>query len=93
MTSIAKTIGGFALAAAMAGTVVAWDSKSDDPRYTADGQLMRPMDYREWVYLSSGLGMSYTQSSPRADPVFDNVFVPRTAYRAFLDSGRGDYLR
>ena len=26
------------------------------PRYTGDGQLMLPSDYREWVFLSSGLG-------------------------------------
>jgi hypothetical protein len=88
MTGIAKTIGGFALAAAVATSVVAWDSQADGPSYTADGQLMRPLDYREWVFLSAGLGMSYTQSAPRADPLFDNVFVPRTAYRAFLDTGR-----
>ena len=88
MTGIARTIGGFALAAAVATMIVAWDSKADGPRYTADGQLMRPLDYREWVFVSSGLGMSYTQASPRADPLFDNVFVPRTAYRAFLDTGR-----
>ena len=29
------------------------------PRYTADGQLILPSDYREWVFLSSGLGMTY----------------------------------
>lgn len=88
MTGIAKKIGGFALAAAMAATVVAFDGATDGPRYTADGQMVRPTDYREWVYLSSGLGMSYTQADPRADPVFDNVFVTRTAYRAFMDTGR-----
>jgi hypothetical protein len=88
MTGIAKTISGFVLAAAMVTTVVAWDSKADGPRYTAEGQLIRPLDYREWVFLSAGLGMSYTQAAPRADPLFDNVFVDRTAYRAFLDTGR-----
>ena len=29
------------------------------PRYTTDGQLTLPSDYREWAFLSSGLGMSY----------------------------------
>jgi hypothetical protein len=27
----------------------------DDLRFTGDGQLMRPDNYREWIYLSSGL--------------------------------------
>jgi len=28
------------------------------PRYTPDQKLLRPSNYREWVYLSSGLGMN-----------------------------------
>jgi hypothetical protein len=26
----------------------------NDLRFTGDGQLMRPDNYREWIYLSSG---------------------------------------
>ena len=29
------------------------------PQYAADNTLVRPADYREWVYLTSGLGMTY----------------------------------
>ena len=39
----------------------------DDPRYTSDGQLMRPEKYREWIYLSSGLGMTYGAPIAEAD--------------------------
>jgi hypothetical protein len=49
-----------------------------DPRFTADGQLMRPDNYREWIYLSSGLGMTYGPIDSAAAPSserFDNVFV------------------
>src|SRR5215831_6498303 len=48
-----------------------------EPRYTADGQLTRPENYREWIYLSSGLGMSYgpNASTNPENPNFDNVFV------------------
>lgn len=62
----------------------------DAPRYTADGKLVRPDDYREWVWLSSGLGMSYgplAQAMANEAPPFDNVFVNRSAYRAFLETG------
>ncbi len=57
------------------------------PRYTADGQLTLPSDYREWVFLSSGLGMSYDleQGSP---PAFTNVFVNPAAYRSFVATGK-----
>src|SRR5580698_3260720 len=44
------------------------------PRYTADGQLALPSDYREWVFLSSGLGMTY-QQLPNHSPEFTNVFA------------------
>jgi Cytochrome P460 len=64
---------------------------ADGPQFTPDGQLVRPDDYREWVYLSSGLGMSYGAApTEHADhpPVFDNVFVNRPAYKSFLQTGK-----
>jgi hypothetical protein len=57
---------------------------------TADGKLAFPANYREWVFLSSGLGMTYGPAAAAAggDPMFDNVFVSPEAYRAFLKSGQ-----
>lgn len=55
--------------------------------YTADGQMKFPEHYREWIYLTSGLGMSYTPGAAADHPMFDNVFVNPTAYRAFLSTG------
>lgn len=63
---------------------------SDSPRYTADGQMVFPAEYREWIWLSSGLGMSYNPGTVSADndnPPFDNVFVNPAAYRSFLRTG------
>lgn len=58
------------------------------PRYTADGHLLPPTDYREWVYLSSGLDMSYSDSPAMADhSMFDNVFVDPAAWTAFKRTG------
>ena len=60
------------------------------PRFSAGNELQRPEHYREWVWLSSGLGMSYSpaaQAAGRANPPFDNVFVTPAAYRSFLKSG------
>ena len=63
---------------------------AEGPAYTAAGELVRPLDYREWVFLSSGLGMTYGPAQPAANrpPMFDNVFVIRDAYRAFMNTGR-----
>ena len=77
----------FALAGLLATAAFAQDSGA--PRYAANGSLRFPADYREWVFLSSGLGMTYGPAAPAAgeNPRFDNVFVNRAAYRAFLQTG------
>jgi Cytochrome P460 len=63
---------------------------SDEPRFTNDNRLLRPNNYREWIWLSSGLGMAYTphaSETAEKDPPFDNVFVTRTGYQSFLEKG------
>jgi hypothetical protein len=60
----------------------------DGPSYTVDGQLKFPERYREWIYLTSGLDMSYSPTAMAAGhSTFDNVFVNPSAYRAFLQTG------
>ncbi len=61
---------------------------SSAPRYSKDGKLLLPADYREWIFLSSGIGMRYSTGGAAApNPPFDNVFVNPDAYRAFLKTG------
>jgi hypothetical protein len=59
------------------------------PAFTSAGQLVRPLDYRSWVFVTSGLGMTYGPAKPAEGqpPLFDNVFVTREAYNEFLRSG------
>jgi Cytochrome P460 len=60
----------------------------DVPQYDKDGEMLFPSDYRDWVFLSSGLDMSYSASPSMASGhMFNNTFVPRAAYRAFLETG------
>lgn len=63
------------------------ESDSDKPQYTKDNHLRRPENYREWIYLSSGLGMNYSPA-PTDHKMFTNVFVPQWAYAEFLKSGK-----
>lgn len=63
------------------------DSASDHPQYTSDNHLLRPENYREWIFLSSGFGMNYSPQ-PGSHEMFTNVFVPQWAYREFLGSGK-----
>jgi hypothetical protein len=55
--------------------------------FTADGRLRPPTDYREWIFLTSGLDMSYRTDSAMDHSMFDNVFVDPQAYRSFVQTG------
>jgi len=58
------------------------------PEYTADGQLLLPGNYRDWVYLTTGFDMSYNPGLMNTDHhMFDNVFVNPEAYKAFVATG------
>lgn len=60
-----------------------------EPQFIKNDELAFPADYREWAYVSSGLGMTYgpAKAAEGQPPRFDNVFVNRRAYREFLRSG------
>lgn len=57
------------------------------PVYTADGNLVPPADYREWIYMSSGLDMSYTEGAAADHSMFDNVFVDPASWAEFKKTG------
>jgi len=77
----------FVIRLLLAATSVACLWAQNAPNYTADGQLTLPSDYREWIFLSSGLGMTYQPEASRA-PAFTNVFVNPTSYRSFVSTGK-----
>src|SRR3984957_12126484 len=56
------------------------------PAYAANGDMLPVPNYREWIYLSSGLGMTYSPE-PGGMTMFDNVFVNPGAYRSFVATG------
>ena len=48
-----------------------------------------PADYREWIFLTSGFDMNYSQMPQMTGHhMLDNVFVESWAYKAFLETGR-----
>ena len=62
--------------------------ESAGPRYTAEGALIPPADYREWVFMSSGIDMSYSDAPAMAGhSMFDNVFADPAAWRGFKKTG------
>jgi hypothetical protein len=59
------------------------------PAYTKTGEMLPPTNYREWIYLTSGIDMSYTvkPAGMQNHSMFDNIFVNPEAYRSFLETG------
>jgi len=58
------------------------------PQYTAEGGLVFPENYREWIYLTTGMDMDYNPELMNMDhSMFDNIFVNPEAYKAFVATG------
>ncbi|HKR85772.1 MAG TPA: cytochrome P460 family protein, partial [Terriglobales bacterium] len=57
------------------------------PEYNDKGQLKLPELYREWIYLSTGLDMSYSPGGTMDHHMFDNVFVNPESYKKFKETG------
>ncbi len=63
------------------------EPQNRSPAYTADGRLLLPENYRDWVFLTSSFDMSYMQGMQMGDHTLDNVFVNPESYKSFLATG------
>lgn len=84
--------GVFAWVAALGLATEPLAQSADPVRYTPKGELIKPADFREWVFLSAGLGMNYNPqgagaANPARPPAFTNVYVNPSSYRAFMRTG------
>jgi len=70
------------------GLQTAKQEPNDGPQYTSDNRLARPVNYRNWIYLSSSLGLQYGPDAKPGDPAFENVYVNPSAYSEFMKSGK-----
>ena len=80
----------FALAVIVVAVTIAAvppEEAAEKPQYNKGGELQRPENYREWIFLSAGLGMNYSPA-PGSHDMFTNVFVPQWAYKEFVSSGK-----
>jgi len=71
------------------------EEKAPQPQYDQKGRLIRPADYREWMFLSARYGMSYSPA-PDSHEMFTNVFVQRWAYSEFArvwEMARAEHVR
>ena len=58
------------------------------PHYNAAGELIAPLDYRDWVFLTSGVNMNYSDMPMNmGHEMVDNVFVDPASWHAFKATG------
>jgi hypothetical protein len=62
-------------------------ARAPDALVYREDRLQFPTDYREWVFLSAGIDMSYSDAMRDGHSMFDNVFVNRDSYVEFLRTG------
>ena len=74
-------------ALALAAVVAQPTEAPEEPRFTAEKELIRPEGYREWIFVGASLGMSYNEAAPK-QPTFHNVYLHPRAYREFVKTGR-----
>lgn len=65
-----------------------YGQSGDAPAYAGNGDMLPPKNYREWIYLSTGIDMNYLTKAGTPDhSMFDNVFVNPAAWRSFQATG------
>jgi hypothetical protein len=87
-------VAGFALAAVLSISLVGQIGHSGSEPvgravFIGKDTLVRPPDYREWIFVGSSIGLSYSENSgSRGDDLFHNVYINPSAYREYVSTGR-----
>jgi hypothetical protein len=58
------------------------------PAFEGKTTLLRPANYREWVFVGSSLGLSYAQAASSTNEMYHNVYIKPEAYREFARTGK-----
>src|SRR4029434_10939498 len=83
-----RYLGLFGLVCVAASVAAYAQQLQRDGHVYAGMTLVRPVDYREWPFLGSGLGLTYMEpTAANAAPPFTNVFVNPSSYRSFIETG------
>ena len=86
-TALAVCILALGLGAQSNSHTAAKTQKPFAPEYNAKGEMVANADYRQWIFLTSGIDMSYSPTAIPEHSTFDNVFVNPEAYQSFLKTG------
>ena len=73
--------------AGVANMARAESSPSWGPKWTAEGELILPSGYHEWVFLGSPLTPNALNGGTAPFPEYHNVYVQPEAFRAYRKTG------
>ncbi len=80
------------LLSALGSGMLRADSNSDKPVFEDKETLLRPQNYREWIFVGSSLGLSYApnpaSTQPSGTQLYHNVYINPSAYREFSKTGK-----
>src|SRR6202012_5215544 len=57
------------------------------PQYTADGQLLLPKNFHEWVFVGSPLTPNALNGGKANFPEYHNVYIEPGSYAIYLKTG------
>lgn len=84
---LAVAIAAVGYMAITSGATQAQTQEDWGPAWTADGQLVLPKGYREWVYLGSPLTPNALNDGAAGFPEYHNVYIQPQAFRAYRETG------
>jgi len=88
MRILTFAVSSLALAFWLAAAAPGAEEKMAEPQYSADGQMLHPSGYREWIFVGSSLGMGYTEGAPKGPATFHNIYLQPQAYRSYAATGK-----
>jgi Cytochrome P460 len=70
--------------------------QTSKPVFEGKTTLLRPTNYREWIFVGSSRGLAYAQNPPAQNPtaaggmgeMYHNVYITPDAYREFSRTGK-----
>ena len=58
------------------------------PQYNDDGHLIRPTDFRTWIFVGASIGLSYFgKEEPKGPGLFHHIYMQPEAYHHYVKTG------
>lgn len=71
----------------LALVLIAFAAAAQEPQYAGKAVLKLPANYRDWYFVGSNLGVSYSPE-PGKEEFFKNMYMPKAAADAFKRDGK-----